>query len=513
MQGSASIEDRVKVLESIIADQREMLANTFEKPIAEIPQVFIPYKEVLELYDAGLSVPEDVTLMWTDDNYGYIRRLSDASEQKRKGGGGVYYHLSYWGRPHDYLWLSSTQAALIWYEMSRAYQNGAQSMWIANVGDIKPAEYNMEFFLDLAWDINSINENSIKSHLVHWSAREFGQEQAEAIANLMEEYYRLAFLRKPEYMGWSQTERPTPTRMSEFSISNDNELQRRIDAYSTLYQQVEEIEPHIPAERRDAYFQLVAYPVKGATWMNKKFLYAQQSVLSTIHDEKERLKQQAQNAYDSIVALTETYNREMAGAKWNHMMSMNPRNLPAYQMPTYHLADSVTNESGAEDEQAASGSPIFIHAADYSQQSSTENYEWKSIEGLGYSLASVTLFPFDNHMFGEQKPYLEYSFDIAEAGDYELEIRFLPTHANNFDHQVWIEVNGVNSDAFSLNTKGRSPAWKENVLRNYASVNYPVSFANPGKQAIKIYVNQTGIVLDQLAIKPDGYPAFYEIVR
>ena len=136
MEGAKDLNESISMVEKIIGNQREMLSNTFKKPLAEIPQAFVPYKEVLELYDNGLKVPSDITLVWPDDNYGYIRRLSNEEEQKRTGGSGVYYHISYWGRPHDYLWLSTMQPGLIWYEMNKAYQNGANKMWIVNVGDV-----------------------------------------------------------------------------------------------------------------------------------------------------------------------------------------------------------------------------------------------------------------------------------------------------------------------------------------------------------------------------------------
>ena len=166
MQGKDSQEEKVQLLGKIILNQREILVKNINKPAENIPQVLTLYKEVLKIYNYSLEDPEDITLMWTDDNYGYIRRLCNKAEQQRKGGSGVYYDLSYWGRPHDYLWLSTTQPGLIWYEMTRAYKNGAKKMWIVNVGDIKSSEYNMELFLDLARDFNSINETTIKKHLV-----------------------------------------------------------------------------------------------------------------------------------------------------------------------------------------------------------------------------------------------------------------------------------------------------------------------------------------------------------
>lgn len=512
MEGNASREEQIHMLETIIKEQREILTKTLNKPIENIPQVFIPYKEVLDLYNDGLKVPDDITLMWTDDNYGYIRRLSNKLEQKRKGGSGVYYHISYWGRPHDYLWLSSTQPGLIWYEMSRAYQNGAQKVWVVNVGDIKPAEYNMEFFLDLAWDINSITETTIKTHLHNWCIREFGKNTAKEIADLLEEYYRLAFLRKPEYMGWSRTEPTTPTKMTEFGINNKNELQRRIDSYTTLFDNVEQVKSCIPKERQDAYFQLVEYPVKCAALMNYKFLYAQQAFLSEDKKQKQMLSEKSQQSYNDIKALTVVYNNNISGGKWQKMMSMNPRNLPAYAMPSYHLSDSVKieNRSAVQNQPLT---PIFIQANDFSKTANSTNYEWKTIEGLGYSNSCITLFPFDNHIFNNETPYLEYSFDIEKTGKYEIEIRCLPTHSNNFGHKIWIEINGNILKTYSINTKGRSEAWKKNVLRNFVSIKYPVTFEKRGKQTLKVCVNQTGIVLDQIAINPDGYGKYYEIAK
>lgn len=512
MEGNASQEEKVRMLETVIKDQREILTKTLHKPIDNIPQVFIPYKEVLNLYNSGLEVPDDITLMWTDDNYGYIRRLSNNVEQKRKGGSGVYYHISYWGRPHDYLWLSSTQPGLIWYEMSRAYQNGARKIWIVNVGDIKPAEYNMEFFLDLAWNINSIGESTIKTHLINWSTREFGGLKAQDITNLLHEYYRLAFLRKPEYMGWSRTEPTTPTRMTAFTTNNNNELQRRIDSYTILFNKVEQIQPHISDERQDAYFQLVTYPVKCAALMNYKFLYAQQAFLSDDKTQKEILSKKSQQAYDDIIALTLEYNNEISGGKWQNIMSMKPRNLPAYKMPVYHLSDNVPIESKIE-VQKQSLAPLFMQAADFTKSVNADNYEWKIIEGLGYSNSSVTLFPFDNHLFDNESPYLEYNFDVMKTGKYEIEIRCLPTHSNNFDQKLWIQIDGNILEASVLNTRGRSEAWKENVLRNFSLSTYPVTFDRTEKHILRVYVNQTGIVIDQIAINPGEYGKYYEIIK
>ncbi|MUP36655.1 glycosyl hydrolase 115 family protein [Labilibaculum euxinus] len=508
MEGASSQEEMIDMMHTIIKDQRDMLATALEKSVEEIPQVLVPYKEVLDLYNAGLQVPDDISLMWCDDNYGYIRRLSSREEQKRSGGAGVYYHLSYWGRPHDYLWLSTTQPGLIWYEMTRAYQNGAKNIWIANVGDIKPAEYNTEFFLDLAWDINSINSSGVKDHLRACCARDFGVENADGIADVMQEYYRLAFLRKPEFMGWSQTEPTTKTHLSAFSTdANDNELQRRIDDYQQLVDKVERVKQSVNANLLDAFFQLVEYPVKGAALINHKFLYAQLADCVADKDEKATYKSRSQDAYRKIEELTNYYNKGMLSGKWDGMMNAAPRNLPVFAMPDF----SKEAEMKETMPDLVNAKPVFIQAKNYTSCRGKNDYNWQSIDGLGSSDAAITLYPLSIHTFEGELPFVEYEFEIDQPGEYEIEIRCLPTHSNNFNHELRVQFDENKPEVYPLNTKGRSNEWKTNVLRNFVSVKSKLDITNTGRHQVKIFVNQTGIVIDQLAVKQEAYPAYYEI--
>ena len=202
MEGVGSTEEATEVLSKIIQDQRNLLQKYNEQDLAEIPQAFTVYKEVLDLYDHGLNVPEDVTIMWTDDNYGYIRRLSNEQERAREGGGGVYYHVPYWGRPHDYQWLSTTHPGLMREEMVKAYETDSKKMWILNVGDLKPAEYNMQMFLDMAYDIEKFKEpEHIEDQMVSFYSNNFGEQVGRDISKIRSDYYKLAFERKPEFMG------------------------------------------------------------------------------------------------------------------------------------------------------------------------------------------------------------------------------------------------------------------------------------------------------------------------
>ena len=210
MQGAKTVEEQKAVLDRVPADQRGLLEKYVNKEVTQVPQVFIPYKEVLDIYHAGLQVPEDVTLMWCDDNYGYIRHFPTAVERARKGGNGVYYHVSYWGRPHDYLWLGTMSPSLIYQQMKLAYDQGIQKMWILNVGDIKPAEYQIELFMDMAWNLDKVSSEGVTVHLKHWLERELGTSCAKAVLPVMQEHYRLAHIRKPEFMGNTREEENNP---------------------------------------------------------------------------------------------------------------------------------------------------------------------------------------------------------------------------------------------------------------------------------------------------------------
>lgn len=504
MEGVNSTEQAINLLHSIIRTQRNMLSNTFAREASQIPQVFIPYKEVLELYNNGLKVPDDVTIMWTDDNYGYIRRLSDKQEQMRTGGSGIYYHLSYWGRPHDYLWLSTTQPALIWYEMSKAYQDGAQKMWIANVGDIKPAEYNMELFLDLAWNVEAVNHDSIKNHLTQWASREFGAEIATDVSRVMNEYYRLAFIRKPEFMGWSQTEPTTDTQLTEFT---DEEAQQRISAYAKLINIIKILKNKVPKSRQDAWFQLIEYPIKAAAHMNEKFLYRQLSEHCLLLDCKKSYQQLSVKAYQAIKELTNKYNLTLSQGKWQHMMSMKPRNLPVFQAPEFNTSSEKSKIDHKREQPL-----ISLKASQYSRSfipsNSSSKTRWHAIEGFGHSDNAVTIFPSEYHsvtnnkvsLSDENNPWLEYQITLPHAGKYEIELHFIPTHTNQYNDQVNLAFNGKYSGSAMLNTKGRSEQWKTNVLRNSQIKTFKVSVKQAGLQRLRLAMNQTGIVLDQIAV-------------
>lgn len=287
MEGVKTIKEKVNALQQVINDQRSLLSQYINRDVTKIPQVFVPYKEVLDIMENGLEVPEDITLMWCDDNYGYMTRLSDEIQQKRSGGSGVYYHLSYWGRPHDYMWLCTTQPGLIYNEMKQAYDHNAREVWIVNVHDLKPAAYDLELFLDMAWDINSVTGTTLNNHLEAWLCREFGNQAGKKLLPAILEYYRLCGIRKPEHMGWTQVElsnrKVHPRGRSqvintEFSLTEfGGELDRYLESYEKVKTTVTEAEKLITPDRKDAFYSHIKYQVFGASAMATKMLEAQRA--------------------------------------------------------------------------------------------------------------------------------------------------------------------------------------------------------------------------------------------
>lgn len=330
-------EDRkAEITEAALQDQRNILSKHIGRPAEEIQQVFVPYKEVLDIYEKGMKLPDDVTIVWPDDNFGYIKKLSDTKEQKRSGASGVYYHISYLGEPHDYLWLNTTPPALIYEEMKKAYDTGANRYWLLNVGDIKPGELGMKFFLDLAWDIDLFNYDNAYKFDANYLSSIFGNKYKDDLQDIMSTYYQLGFQRKPEAMGWGVEWNSSDSRErivnTDFSFINYNEAENRMAEYDRIANKSERILEELPDKYKTAFYELVFYPVKGATLMNKKMLTAQQNRWYALQGRAstELYANKTQSYHDSINSYTAHYN-QMLNGKWSHMMSLAPGWVATYQ--------------------------------------------------------------------------------------------------------------------------------------------------------------------------------------
>jgi len=334
MPGGGTDSEKAVRLHRIMAAQRDILARQVNTNLAQVPQIFCVYKEVLPLYRLAPNIPDDITLVWPDDNYGYIRQFSSAREQQRSGGAGVYYHISYWGTPYDYLWLNSTPPALMAEEMVKAFDYGASKVWMLNVGDLKPGEVGLEYFLKLAWNPHVWQGTNTDDLLLQQFARDFNPAIAPEMVTILNEYYRLGFQRKPEHMGFPGMKSQLGQPVFAPNVNGD-ETEQRLDSWRNLVPRVEAVAAALPSSAQDACYQLLGYPVLAAAAMNEKSLALTRYYTYTAQGRAQAGTQLeiARQAQTTIQRLTDRYNRQVAGGKWNYMMSSHPRDLEVFNLP------------------------------------------------------------------------------------------------------------------------------------------------------------------------------------
>lgn len=526
MLGVKTMKEKFDALQLVIDDQQKLIAKYLGDPKKQA-QVFIPYKEVLDIYNMGLRVPDNVTLMWCDDNYGYMTRLSDGTEQRRAGGGGVYYHLSYWGRPHDYLWLTTTQPGLIYNEMRTAYDHNVRKMWIVNVHDPKVAGYDLELFLDMAWNIDCVNGSTLNNHYRQWLCRQFGEQAGDALFPAMYEYFRLCGERRPEFMGWNQTELSkdfydrglSPVRNSEFSQTEfGDELDGYLSRFAAVAERIRKAKAAVRPELQDAYFAAIEYPVCAAEAHARKMLWAQKArQLANGTTTKEMFAHQSelyhacaesQQAYQEVRALTEYYNEKMAGGKWRRSMNMCPRDLPVFGAPVLPmlLTDAqvqiwLKRRENPTDLKLTDRSDtldvVARDAADWQQASPGT----KVIEMLGHSMRAVAL---------PQGGDVTYASSTDRDGDRMLRVALIPTQPNDKgDLRFSVSIDGGQPTVFSLKEPFRSERWKRNVLRGQAVRELLLKGLKAGRHTLTIHALDPHIVLDQWMVDSKANRRFY----
>ena len=479
ISGPRAIPDKVALMDKIIQTQQQMLTQGLKRKTESIPQLFCPYKEVLLIYRAGLKLPPEITLLWPDDNHGYMRQLSSPEEQKRSGRSGVYYHLSYFGAPADYLWLCSTSPSLISFEMQKALATGADRIWVFNVGDIKPAEMEIEFAMDLAWDPARWTPDTAPEYARAWAARTFGKAYADEIAGIKEEYYALAQVGKPEHVWLRAYSRP--------------EAETRLARYAALAARAKALATKIPASLQDAYFQLVLYPTVGACKMNEKVLGAKLG--------KMELATQAQK---EIQTMTLHYNDEMAGGQWCKMMDWQPRKQTAFLDPDALLKVKNKGLPAGIPALTSDGAATEI---DLSKPTAKHDAPQAAIvhwHGLG-SPDSVGRSPLIGPAFEPTTaPWVEYQVPVS-TGNQTIHVRFLPTHAinNEVNLRVAVGINQKPPAISSLDTKEFSAPWAANVLQGFAEVVIPHNATAKGENPLRVSLLDPGVVLTSVSVRPN----------
>ena len=325
-------ETAVDLLKTIIADQRQIIEDVTGKPAEETPQVWALYKEVQDYYDKGMRVDDDILILFCDDNWGNVRILPKKEERDHEGGYGMYYHFDFVGGPVSYRWINVTQIERVWEQMNLSYEWGVRDLWIVNVGDIKPMELPISFFLDFAWNAD-LNASDLPDYYEAWAAQQFGEQYAAEIAGIIALYTKYSARRTPEML-----------KPDTYSLENYREAERIIADYNRLLERSGKIYESIPESRRSAYYQLVHFPVEISCNLNEMYvaagknrLYGLQSRASTnlfADKTKEKFRQDAE--------LTEYYHKNLADGKWNHMMSQTHIGYTSWDNPPVNKMPEVT---------------------------------------------------------------------------------------------------------------------------------------------------------------------------
>ncbi len=325
-------EANITMLEGIVDVQRKIIAGEMDTVITAVPQLWCLYKEVQDYYNAGMRVPDDVTLLWAEDNWGNVRRLPTAEERLRSGGAGIYYHFDYHGGPRSYQWINTSPVSKIWDQMSLARQYGADRIWIVNVGHFKGYEFPLEYFMNLAWYKDSLRNENILDYTRKWSEKQFGKEYSGEIADIISKYTRYNGRRKPELLS-----------PDNYSLVNYREAETVVNDFRNITRQAEEIYGKLPPERRDAFYQLVLFPTKAGALVNelyltagKNYLYAKQKRAAT-----NDMAAETQRLFQADTSLMGYYNRIFSGGKWNHFMDQAHLGYVSWRDPPVNSLQAI----------------------------------------------------------------------------------------------------------------------------------------------------------------------------
>ncbi|HEX3124093.1 MAG TPA: glycosyl hydrolase 115 family protein, partial [Rhodanobacteraceae bacterium] len=474
----------IDLLERIVADQRGMLSETTGRPAERTPQVWALYKEVQDYFDAGMRVPDDVTLLFSDDNWGNLRRVPKLGE-KRTGGYGIYYHFDYVGGPRNYKWINTNQIERVWDQMQLARAYGADSLWIVNVGDIKPMEFPISFFLDQAWNPDAMSLDDLQAYPSEWAAEQFGAGNAPEIGAILTRYTQYNARRKPELLA-----------PDTYSLANFGEADRVLGEWNALVERTQRIGATLPAAYRDAWYELVAYPVLASANLNAMYVAAARNRLFAAQGRREANDQAAEVArlFARDTELARAYEHDIARGKWIHMMSQTHIGYTGWQQPETNVApetkivstpaesasaevvatkpavddaiagtnaasgDTVEEKSGgatrsensnairagsssgrdhavgAEARASATAygerdGVIAIEAAHYARAVATNGIRWRTIPNLGRTLSGVKALPdiAPPQEPGGKGPRLEYPIRLDAAGEVDVRVVLSPT--------------------------------------------------------------------------------------
>ena len=440
--------------EEIVGVQRKILAEEVNTDVSKVPQTWCLYKEVMDYYREGLRVPDDITLLWAEDNWGNVRRLPTADERHRSGGAGVYYHFDYHGGPRSYQWINTSPIAKIWDQMSLAKHYGADRIWIVNVGHFnKSGEFPLEYFLRLAWDTTRWTNENLDEYTRLWAAREFGEKHADEIAQLITTYTRYTGRRKPELLD-----------ATTYSLVNYREFETVAAEYAALAESAQKIYGQLPTEHRDAFYGTVQYPIKAAAGLNAMYLAAARNALYS-RQGRARAHDSAAETRALFIAqtnLADHFNRTFAGGKWNHFMdqayigyrSWNPpreNNLGAVQLVENPLPETAAMGVAVEGASGTTGGTLhfdkFGQAARYVEVFNKGQTPFEFVAKP--SAAWILLTETRGTIAKEQRLEVRVDWSKAPEGKADAQIVFTGAQTNFTVHITTFNPSDLARGAFS----------------------------------------------------------------
>ncbi len=523
-------ETATALLERIVAGQRKIIEEVTGKPAAETPQLWALYKEVQDYYDKGMRVPDDVTLLLCDDNWGNIRKLPGLNEKPRKGGYGIYYHFDYVGGPRNYKWLNTNPIPRVWEQMHLAWEYKAREIWIVNVGDIKPMEFPISFFLDYAWNPEKIGADDVQRYTEQWSKEQFGSQHGKEIAAIISTYSKYNGRRKPELLD-----------ADTYSLENYGEFERVAREYKVLLNRAEKVQKELPADQRDAYFQLVLHPVKAMANLYDMYFhaalnrFAYQNKYAAANNYADKVKELYNN--DSLISLQ---YHQLNNGKWNHMMSQTHIGYTYWQQPPQQKIPVVQYLPGAstaaERDSTVNAVTIYdkpipnpakrnlfyemdryvsIEAMHYTKAVTVKGVSWKILPDHGKTGAAVTPFPVTaaRQKPGGNAPHLQYEFYTYSKDSLKLLSYFSPTlnfHNAEAGLQFALSIDDDPPQLISLNKEDNNVRiWGQWVAGNIIVRTSHHRISKPGKHVLKYWMVNPGVVLQKLVIDFGGVKPSY----
>ena len=404
-----SAEADTKLMTNIINDQRKIIADVTGKKASETPQVWALYKAVLDYYDKGMKVPDDVTLLLCDDNWGNVRRVPNAQERKHKGGWGLYYHVDYVGAPRNSKMLNCTPVQNPWEQLTLAYENGIDRLWILNVGDLKPMEYPISQFMDIAWNPHKYAVNQITNHTRDWCAQQFGEEQADEAARLLNLICK--------YNG-----RCTPEMLDKNTYSLENgEWQEVVNQYLKIEADALRQYNSLPAAYHDAYRQIILFPIEVMSNLHQ--MYFAQAMNNQLYEQgnpKANIwADECENHFKRDSLICDEYNHKMSGGKWNGMMTQKHIGYTSWNdafekdtCPKLFRVSTSSNETVI----AGNDGVVEIEAPYYSSKTDAAEAKWTEIPFMGKSVSAMTLMPYTKSVKGASISY-KFKMQVNKTSD------------------------------------------------------------------------------------------------